>query len=189
MALDELGPVVEEDAHQLEREEAEVEVSWGEESEERVERGGRGEEDVRVAKARVVADRLRSGRTSAGRGTARGTARHAWRGQRRNARMCQLSYTPSAQSSVRQSAYPSVLLLDLAQEAQRLNHRLGNLQILGRVLLQHAQQDRQCARPDLLRGAQVPQHHPSVSSAAVDVVEREPHANPSGARAVAREAD
>lgn len=62
VALDDRGAVGEEDADQLEGEEAEVEVGRGEEREERVEWGRGGEEDVRVAKARVVANRLKAGR-------------------------------------------------------------------------------------------------------------------------------
>lgn len=58
--LDLLRAVGEEDAEELEREEAQVEVRGREEGEEVVEgRGGR-EEDVGVAQARVVADRLRA---------------------------------------------------------------------------------------------------------------------------------
>lgn len=53
-----LRPVREQDAEQLEGEEAEVKVRGGQEGEESVEWSRRREERVRVAESRVVADRL-----------------------------------------------------------------------------------------------------------------------------------
>lgn len=58
MPLNHGGAVGEEDAEELKREEAEVEVHGGEEGEERVEGCCGGEEYIRVAYAGIVAYRL-----------------------------------------------------------------------------------------------------------------------------------
>ena len=54
VALYHSGSVGEQDAEELEGEEAEVEVGRGKEGEESVQAGRRGEEDVRVSKAREI---------------------------------------------------------------------------------------------------------------------------------------
>ena len=47
--------------------------------------------------------------------------------------------------------HPAIDLLDLAQEAEGLHDRLGNLDVLWRVLLEHAQENRQRARAHVLK--------------------------------------
>lgn len=122
VALHQSRPVGEQDAEELEREEAEVEVGRGEEGEEGVQAGRCGEEDVRVSQARVVADGL--------------------------FRRAQVSCVGSRH--VQGKTHPTVHLLNLAEQAQSLDYSLCCLHIFGGVLFQHVEEDGKSSRTDFL---------------------------------------
>lgn len=126
--LDLSRPVGEQDAQELKGEEAEVEVVRGEEVEEAVEGGCSREEDVRVAKTRVIADGLDDGERENQSAQPAGGVRHVpWR-----------------------DAHPAINLLDLAEKTEGLDDGLCDLDVFGSILLEHAQQDRERAGAHVL---------------------------------------
>lgn len=122
-------PISEKNAQELKRKETKVEVHGSEEREEDMERRRSGEEDIRIAKARVVSDGLKSKDAST-----------------------------SARAGAKRGTYPSVHFLDLAQQAKRLDDCLGYLDVFGCIFLKDAKEDWESSRADFLLTRRSRQH-------------------------------